>query len=247
MKKMFIWLLITSLGFSCTKNDTGTTIGVTTGTGGSLAKYTIIGNYLYTVDESSLKVFDIDNAKNPIQKTTVNVGFGIETIYPFNDKLFIGSTSFIYIYSVANPLEPKLLSVASSQQVMRRCDPVVAKDSVAYATLRGSGLCGGNRSILAIYNIKDITYPQEVFSITMKEPMGLGYWGNTLYVCDTIKGLSVFDISNPYLPLLATTLTNEKAYDVIPYNDELICWTSTGLVIYDITSRNNPIKIATIQ
>lgn len=247
MKKIFIYTLLILLVTACTKNDSGNTIGVTTGTGGSLAKFAIAGNYLYTVDGTSLRIFDITNSGNPLYKNIVNIGWGIETIFPFKDKLFIGSSSMVYIYSISNPLQPQLLSVATSQAVFRRCDPVVAKDSVAYATLRSNSSCGGGRSVLSVIDIRFIDKPIEVFTTPLQEPMGLGYWGNTLYVCDTTLGLQVFDISNPYYPVNVKSISTEKCFDVIPYNDELICWTLFGLVIYDITNRNNPVKIVTIQ
>lgn len=247
MKKTLITLFIIATLASCRKDDTGNTIGTSSGTAGSMAKFAIDSNYLYTVDDNRLRIFDISNPSAPVYKNVVNIGFGIETIYPFKDKLFIGSTSVVYIYSIANPLQPQLISTATSQQVFRRCDPVVAKDSVAYATLRSTSACGGNRSVLAAYDIRIITYPIEIFTTPMKEPMGLGYWGNSLYVCDTATGLQIYDITNQYAPVLVKTIAVEKSFDVIPYNDELICWNSDGLTLYDITNRNNPLKITTIK
>src|SRR5688500_12067850 len=63
-----------------------------TGVGGSLARFTIAGNYLYTVDQTDLKVFDISDPANPVFRRSIPVGFEIETIFPFKDRLFIGST-----------------------------------------------------------------------------------------------------------------------------------------------------------
>jgi len=247
MKKIFTYTLIAFSFFCCTKNDQGNNIYVTAGTGGSLARFAIVGNYLYSVDDTRLRVFDISNPSTPIYKNIVNIGWGIETIFAFKDKLFIGSTSMVYIYSLANPLNPTIISTATSQQVFRRCDPVVAKDSVAYATLRSSSMCGGGRSVLSVIDIRFINNPIEIYTLPMQEPMGLGYWGNNLYVCDTSKGLQVYDITNQYLPTLVKTLKDEKCLDVIPYDDELICYTNTGINIYDITNRSNPVKITTIK
>ena len=68
-----------------------------------MARFTIVGNYLYTVDKTDLKVFDIANPAAPVFRQTVPVGFEIETIFPFKDKLFIGSTSVVHIFSIADP------------------------------------------------------------------------------------------------------------------------------------------------
>ena len=105
------------------------------GQGGSLARFTIVGNYLYTVDKQNLKVFNITNAANPVFTKLVPVGFEIETIYPFKDKLFIGSTTVVHIFSISDPTSPQKLSVAISPTIIRRCDPVVAKDSVALSLI----------------------------------------------------------------------------------------------------------------
>lgn len=216
------------------KNDAGT------GTGGSTARFTVVGSYLYTVDKQNLKVFSIADAANPVLKNTVPVGFEIETIYPFKDKLFIGSTSMVYIYSITNPETPAKLSTAISPNVIRRCDPVIARDTVAYATLRTNGFCGGTQSILAVYDIKDITNPVQKSFYNVAEPYGLGFSDSTLYVCDR-SGLNIFGIGNAYSPIFIKKMNPEEwFYDVIPYGNTLICWVSNGLILYDITNRNNP-------
>src|SRR5881398_933222 len=137
MKKQLITICLILFLFSCEKSNNSDAAAFSSpGIGGSLARFTIAGNYLYTVDNENLKVYDIANPALPQFKSSVHVGFQIETIFPFKDKLFIGSTSVVYIFSLANPEKPEKLAIASSAGVYRRCDPVVAKDSVAYATLR---------------------------------------------------------------------------------------------------------------
>ena len=77
------------------------------GAGGSTARFTISGNYLYVVNSTSLKAFDISNpVAAPVLKSTTNLGINIETIFPYQDKLFIGSSSSMYIYSLSNPEKP---------------------------------------------------------------------------------------------------------------------------------------------
>lgn len=228
-------------------NSIGPGSGTGTGAGGSLARFAIVGNYLYTVDKSDLRVYDISNAGDPVFKRTVPVGFEIETIYPFKDKLFIGSTSVVHIFSIQDPSYPTKLSVAISPNVIRRCDPVVAKDSVAYATLRTNGPCGGTQSVLAVYDIKDITNPVLKKSVPVSEPYGLGYSGNTLYVCDKNAGLMVFDITQPYDPVFVRNLQGGNYIDVIPFGNVLICWVTTGMILYDISTPSNPSFITAIN
>lgn len=210
------------------------------GAGGSLARFAISGNYLYTVDDQTLAVYDITAAGNPIFKNRVNIGFNIETIYPFRENLFIGSSNVLYIYSVSDPLNPRKLSEGFSPEVVRRCDPVVAKDTVAFATLRTNGACGGSQSFLVVFDIKNILKPVQKASVNVFEPYGLGYADDALYVCDSL-GLLVYNISDPYKPVMVQKLNNATGYmDVIPYQGMLICWVREGMVIYDISKNKEP-------
>ncbi|MEP7257371.1 MAG: hypothetical protein ABI687_03265 [Flavitalea sp.] len=233
-------------GDACIK-DTATNTSTTSvsGAGGSLARFAISGSYLYTVDKSNLKVYDILDAADPVLKNTLPVGFEIETIYPFKDKLFIGSTSVVYIFSIDDPEHPEKLSTAVSPQVLRRCDPVVAKDNVAYATLRTNGPCGGVQSILAVYDISDIMNPVQKITYPLMEPYGLGYSDSALYVCDN-SSLLVFNINNPYAPVLISAINDGNYVDVIAYQQTLICWIREGVLLYDISERLNPKLIAKI-
>lgn len=247
MNKLFFILIsaTTILLNGCTKESNGTS-AVSTGAGGSTARFTIAGNYLYVVSNSSLKAFDISNpAAAPVLKSTTAVGINIETIFPYQDKLFIGSSFSMYIYSLANPEKPT--QVGKADYIVRMsCDPVVAKDSTAYATLNSSGPCGGSGSMLVVYNIKDITAPVLRAQIPLSGPYGLGIKDAALYVCDGAAGLKVFSIANTYSPILSTTLTGRTFYDVIPYGNLLICQVSGGLALYDITNRLQPVFLSQV-
>lgn len=249
--KQFISFFLIIFIVGCNKNSSNDSAAAfnNNGQGGSLARFTIAGNYLYTVDKENLKVFDITNAAQPVFRTTVPAGFEIETIFPFNDKLFIGSTSVVHIFSIADPAHPQKQGEAISPNVMRRCDPVVAKDTVAYATLRTNGPCGGTASILSVFDIKDVSHPVQKAAVPVSEPYGLGYSGNTLYVCDKMQGLMVFDISQAYNPVFkrSLTVTGSSFIDVIPFNNTLVCWVTDGMVLYDISNPQNPVLITQIH
>src|SRR5207253_9884475 len=102
------------------------------GVSGSMARFTLLNNYLYTVTDNSLNVFDISQPENPVFTNQKSIGWQIETIFSFKDRLFIGSQSGVFIFSTANPVEPTQLYMfvhATS------CDPVIADDNFAYVTL----------------------------------------------------------------------------------------------------------------
>ncbi|HUR12804.1 MAG TPA: hypothetical protein VM012_15615 [Flavitalea sp.] len=249
MKKTIFTLVVISCCFLHCEKDTALSNGFskTVGAGGSMARFAIVGNYLYAVDENYLQVFDITNAGAPVSRNKLNVGFEIETIFPFKDKLFIGSTSMIHIFNISDPVNPVKLSEAVSPTVIRRCDPVVAKDTVAYATLRSNGPCGGVQSVLSSIDIRDVTHPVEKSTFVLPEPFGLGYANDVLYVCDGVMGLILFDISDAYHPQQIKYIQDGKYIDVIPYGGVLICWVEGGVIIYDISDNKNPLLLSKIN
>jgi hypothetical protein len=111
-----------------------------TGVGGSMASFTIVADYLYAVSSQSLYCINIINPANPQQASVKTLGWGIETIYPFQNKLFIGSSTGMFIYDLANPANPSQQGRFSHAT---RCDPVIADGQYAYVTLRGGTTCNG--------------------------------------------------------------------------------------------------------
>ena len=244
MKRLYYLIVIFSLPalVNCTK-ETALNGGAGAGAGGSTARFTIAGNYLYVVDNVSLKAFEISSNTSPIYKSKTEIGVNIETIFPYQDKLFIGSSSSMYIFSLNDPAKPERLAKAE-YTIRMACDPVVARDSVAYATLRATNWCGGSQSALVVYNIKNTSSPQLMNTIWLTGPYGLGMRNNSLYVCEGNFGIRVFNITNAYSPVQAADVkaNNTTFYDVIPYGNILIAQVNDGFILYDIGT--NPMQPA---
>jgi hypothetical protein len=246
MKNLFIILIISFL-FACAK-DAGIggtpTAGLQTGVGGSLARFTIAKSHLYIADERSVIAYDITDPKNPIQKAQISINNLIETIYPYKDKLFVGGVSGMYIFDISSPSNPILKGTAVH---VRSCDPVVANDSFAFVTLRAGVPCGGvGTDGLYIYDVKDILKPSQTKLVPLSTPYGLGLHDTTLYVCRGLNGLSVLNVKKPSAPDSLTTLKDGQYFDVIPYNDILICYLKTGILLYDISKPQKPTLITLI-
>jgi hypothetical protein len=238
MKKPVYFLIVALALLGCSKtgneadlsNDTGS------GQGGSLARFTISKDYLYAVTNSDLKIFDLNNPINPSYSGSINLGFGIETIFPRDNILFMGTTSGMYIYDITVPSSPQKLCF---YQHIRSCDPVVANDKYAYVTLRSqSNRCGRNTNELQIVDIQDLTSPYFLKSYAMISPKGLGIDSNTLFICD--DGLKVYNVTVAQNIVLKKHFSI-KANDVIPYNDLLIVIGDDGL--YQYRYRNDTINL----
>ena len=203
-----------------------------TGTGGSMARFTIVDPYLYALHDSYIQLVRIDDPVNPSLWSTVDVGWGIETIFPYGNYLFIGSTTGMFIYDNTNPENPTQLSAFAH---VTSCDPVVAQGDYAYVTLRAGSFCRGGVNRLDILDITDLTNPQLVESYAMQGPFGLGIDGSTLFVSDGVAGLKVYDVTDPMNIDLIAFETNNETYDVILIPPLAIVVGPDGLDQYDYT------------
>jgi hypothetical protein len=206
------------------------------GAGGSMARFALIDNTLYTVGTSDLNVFSISNLSNPAYVTNKNIGWNIETIYPFQNKLFIGSATGMFIYDVSNPSNPKQEGQFSH---FTSCDPVIADGQFAYATLRTGNRCNGFVNELDIIDISNLSNAALKKSYSMANPQGLSKDGNVLFVCDGNNGLKIYNATDASGLQLIKTFTGIDTYDVIAFNRIAIVVAKDGLYQYNYSDINN--------
>lgn len=206
-----------------------------TGTGGSMARFTVYDNYLYAIDNASLHLFDVSNNANPEFFKKITISWQIETLFPYNEMLFIGSQSGMFIYSLQNPANPHFISEFSHATA---CDPVVVEGDYAYVTLRGGNLCGAIESSLEVIDISNLEFPELLETYPMKEPYGLGVDDQVLFVCDGDDGLKIYNAEDPYAidENMIAHYANIDAFDVIPLGDVLLMIGEDGLYQYDYSS-----------
>jgi hypothetical protein len=207
------------------------------GVGGSMARFGILGNTLYAVDDNRLHVFDVSNANSPISYDDFYAGWMIETLFVSGDKLFLGGRNGVSIYDVSTPRYPQYLS--QFNHVMG-CDPVVVSDTLAYVTLKGGNACGNAIDRLDVLSVADYSNPRLISTYAMHGPNGLGIDGNTLFVCDGEAGLKVFNVSNP-LEIDQHQIANFPsivAVDVIPYQGHLFLIAEDGFYQYNYDDLN---------
>ncbi|MBO9637460.1 LVIVD repeat-containing protein [Siphonobacter aquaeclarae] len=212
------------------------------GKAGSMARFAIVDNILYAVTNQNMQLFDISAPASPNKGKSVSLGWGIETIFPYEDRLYVGSTTGVQIFSNADPTNPIRVSTLSHA---RACDPVVVHGNYAYVTLRaGESTCGTSQNNqLDLIDVTSMYSPKLVKTFSMQNPYGLGINYPTLFVCEGNYGLKSFDVSDP-LQLDKKMLNHFKgmnAFDVIPLSNKLLMLVGRdGFYQYDYSDRNNP-------
>lgn len=242
MKRYFYTLLLASLAAfnSCNSDSESAAPGVA-GTGGSMARFAISGNHLYTVTNSNLKVYDISQPDDPKAGADINIGVRIETIFPYEGNLFIGSQTGMHIYDTQNPSKP---SHVSTYNHVQSCDPVVVQGNIAYVTLRDGNTCRTGQNLLDVIDISNLQSPKIIRSYPMQNPHGLGIDGNTLFICEGKFGLKVFDATEPDNLKETQFIPGIRTYDVIPRNQVLIVVGADGLYQY---SYSNPQQLTQLS
>ncbi len=217
------------------------------GIGGSLARFTIYDEYLYVLDETNLFTLKIEQDCTLDLLSELYVNWGMETIFPFRDKLFLGSQEGMFIYDISNPSEPFYISVFSHG---RACDPVFVDGDIAYVTLRDGTQCQTFSNQLDVINISDLFNPQLIISHSMENPHGLSKINSDLYICEGIHGLKVFDASDDMKigDRLLDHIKDVHAYDVIAIaEDHLLMIGKDGLYQYDVSDADDIKEISKIS
>jgi len=218
-----------------------------TGTGGSLARFSIAKNHLYVIDAFNLFVYDIAKADKPVGVNEQYIEWGIETLFPYRDLLFIGANNGMFIYNNENPKEPFFLS---KFEHARACDPVFVQGDIAYVTLRDGTRCESFSNQLDVVDVADWRNPKLLETHEMDNPHGLSIRGDHLYLCEGEYGLKVFDKTDiTRIPDEQTDhINNIHAFDVISLSENhLLVIGLDGLYQYDSSDKDNLEEISVIS
>lgn len=259
MKNLFkyslLGILFISLLGSCQQDSLSPAAATDTGVGGSYARFIVIGDFMYVVNRSNLKTFNVSNPADPSLVHEQNVGENIETIFNFKDRLFIGSSSAMFIYTIpeADAIPTLTSAVDYADFFIDACDPIVANDSIAYVTLSTVETVSRCRRVstfqinqLKVFDVRNIEQPVEIMTYEMHHPKGVGLDGNTLFVCDDTQGLKIFDASNPLDIQMIAHFSDFTAYDVIPLNGLLLIVGPDNVYQFDYRDLDNIVKVSEI-
>lgn len=209
---------------------------VTNGVGGSMARFGLMEDRLYTVSYSDLKVFNTANPAAPTFIRTIELNRGdIETIFPYQRNLFIGAESGMLIFNANDKDNPSYMSTFIHA---RACDPVIADQSFAYVTLRSNNTCMGFVNQLDVVNISQLLSPRLVRTYLLTQPAGLSKDQNLLFICDGSDGLKIFDATRPEELKLLTIFPLSKTYDVITMNGIALTVAEDGIYFIDYRNPN---------
>ncbi len=204
------------------------------GTAGSMAGMVLMNDYLYAITEShSVGIIDISNAGTPQRVNDFFAGFDLQTIFPFQGKLFLGSAVGMFMYDVSNPQQPVSLGEFTHG---RACDPVITDGQYAYVTLHAGDFCGGEANEMHVIDVRNLSQSQLVKTYPLTKPTGLSKDGNTLFVCDETE-VKVYNAGNPGDLQILNRIKGNQPYDVIAENNRAIVVCSNGLYQYDYSNR----------
>ena len=218
---------------------------VVTGVGGSTARMTISGDYLYAISGSRVQLFDITTPASPLPYTQVEVDWDIQTLFPHDQYLLVGAASGVHILDNTDPASPQYVGDFTHARAL---DPVVAQGEHAYVTLKRDSAIAGTDIVdqMNVLDISDITQPRLLETISMQGPSGLSVDGEQLYVCDGAAGLKQFSLADPASPQFTQSIPGVDCFDVIAQDQNLFVIDEFGLSQYSAAS-GVPILLSTID
>ena len=209
------------------------------GTGGSMARFALSDDRLYTVGDTELKVFNVTAPEKPTFIKEVSAGgWGIETIFPFGKNLFIGSMNGMYIFDINAKNDPKQIGTFVHARV---CDPVITDGKHAFVTLRNGSKCAGYINQLDVVDIADLTKPVLVKSYPLTNPHGLSKEDNILVICDGKDGVKFFDATVVDNIKQLSHIKGMNAFDVIALGKIAMVSAEDALYLIDFNEPSRPI------
>lgn len=224
--------------------------GNSNGTSGTVNRVTVAHDRVYIINRTDLAI--LNNEGSQLQKVDNNFsffGWDMETVFPYEDKLFIGSRSSMDIYDVTDADQPQHVY---NFQHATSCDPVLADQEAAYVTLRTADFspCPGDINALVTLDITELNRPTQTSEVTMESPYGMTLIGDKLYVAEGEQGLKIFDVSDRHNPTILETVRDVQAYDILahPTKENLILVaTPQGLSQFEVDVENKFTEKSTIQ
>ncbi len=239
MRTPIFFLLSVALAvFSCSSSDSA--FADQSGQSGSITRFAVFKGYMYALNQNEVQTYRLKADGDPELVHRLPTDYGLETIFIYDNAIFLGSRTAMYILDVTNPAAPVFLSKSDRlDSFFGGCDPVVVQGNYAYSTIKIiQNICGraSAQSALLVYDVTNKSAPQQTGVYPLNLPNGLGIKDHYLLVCDEGSDrVEVFDISDP--KALKPTLFSfalEDPYDLIIRGETMIVSTKSRFQLYNV-------------
>ncbi len=156
-----------------------------------------------------------------------------------NYLLFIEGESGISFLDISNPYKPKFIGRINLSNEKKKTvfTGLASKDNYLYASL-------DDKKFLII-NFSDPSNPIVVDEIqTEDKPSSLTIDGNNLIICDGLRGIKVYDITNPDKPKLYRGIATKGFPNIIRTEKDKIYYTDFAGSIYMIDIHGNVFELS---
>ena len=181
---------------------------------GTVNRFAISNDHLFALGFFNMYGFSLSDGMQQLSGVQYS-DFGMETIFPFNDRLYIGSQNSMQILDAS---DPESLELIGSFWHATSCDPVLpVTNSVAYVTLRGGEECPGEENTLNVVAHNGHFSYSAIQTIELPSPYAMLRLENELYVGEGENGFRVFEIGSDWR--LSEKMHNASitAFDIIPH------------------------------
>lgn len=219
--------------------------GVSNGTGGSMARFALSDDRMYTVDHSKLKVFNTAIPEKPVYIKELSAGgWDIETIFPFGKNLFLGSMTGMHIFDITSKDNPFKTGSFTHARV---CDPVISDGKHAFVTLRNGSKCAGFINQLDVVDISDLFKPKLLKTYPLTNPHGLSKEGDILIICEGADGVKFFNAADVNNIKQLAHVKGMNAFDVIALGKIAMVSAADALYLIDFSVPSNPVVKGSIS
>ena len=204
------------------------------------------GNYAYTGDGKTLKIFDVSDPKNPtvVGTSAPMPDNSMEIVIKGNYAYVANARGGLRVLDISNPQHPFEVGVYNTNQPNDGNDwtlwGVDVRDNYAYVADMSSGL-----------RIVDISNPAKPVEVSFVASHSLTHAvklnGNFAYMVDWGGGLRIVDITNPKSPKeVSFVATRGITYGIAFSNDGKLAYIAdyNGLRIVDISNPLSPKDIS---
>ena len=216
-------------GGSSSGNSGGSSSGGSTSTAGSTSTMLNYQDALFVLENNQLSVINLNSNPPVIVGVPIDVP-NSETLFVYDEHLYIGGTRGVTIYNINDPFNPYETSFYTH---LNACDPVIVDNDIGYVTLRsvpGSLFCrarGVDR--LEIVDFSDPKFPEFIAEYRITNPYGLAKTPDYLAICQEDFGLSLLDVNVPTNVSTIVQYPDIRCFDLIYYNQNLIATATNGI------------------